>query len=162
MLESAPFSPLVYWPHVVLGIGSAIAVLVAVLAPKGSRLHRRSGLLFAFAMGVAALTAISFSFVRFAPNALFSSVTVLYGIGAGVLALRARKRIWRGMEFALAAIPLGAVLFATAMVIGAILTSPEPLPPLLFIMSGLVILIFGYFFRTDVRYLRANSLTPFQ
>lgn len=161
MLESGPYSPLVYWPHVAFGIVSALLVLVAILAAKGSRLHRRSGQLFAAAMGIAAVTAILFSLVRFAPMALFSSVNVIYGLGAGILALRARNPAWRAVEYLLALVPLCLVLFVIVMTAMTALTAPEPLPPPFYLFSALVAGIFAYFFWTDVRFLRGTGVTPF-
>jgi hypothetical protein len=67
MLESNPFNPLVYWPHVVLGISSIAFALIAIGSRKGGQRHRQAGRLFAITMSIAALTAAAFSFVRFGP-----------------------------------------------------------------------------------------------
>lgn len=162
MPESAPFNPFVYWPHVVFGVGSAVLVLIAIFSAKGSWLHRRSGQLFAIAMGIAALTAVAFSFVRPAPLALFSSVSVLYGIGAGILALRPRKRAWRASEYFLVGVPIILVIGVIGMTAFAATSAPEPVPPIGFVLAALLAAIFGYFAWSDIRYLRASTVTPFE
>lgn len=162
MLESEPYSPLVYWPHVIFGVGSALLVLIAIFSAKGSRLHRRSGQFFAIAMGTAAITAIAFSFIRPAPLALFSAVSVIYGLGAGILALRRRVGGWRTVEYLLVAIPVILALGAIAMTVMTAATGPQPMPLGVVVLTAVLVLIFGYFAWSDIRYLRSAEVTPFQ
>lgn len=164
-MESAPFDPLVYWPHVVFGIGSALLVLVAVFSAKGSGLHRKSGQLFAISMGIAALTAISFSFIRPSPLALFSAVSVIYGIGAGILALRQRKGAWRALEYILTSVPVLLIFGAIALSAIGLATAPEEIPAAMLVLTAIVTVIlcgiFGYYAWTDYRYLRAEKISSF-
>ena len=159
-MEPGPFHPLVYWPHVVFGILSIALALVAIFAAKGSRLHRRSGQLFAAFMGIAAITAILFSIVRFAPPALFSAFSVLYGIGMGILSLRVRRGGWKILQSVLPIIPLAMALLGVAA-LASLYLSPEPMPLALklvmTIIVGAVIVFFGWLFVGDIKFLRAPA-----
>ncbi|MBI1402813.1 MAG: hypothetical protein GC147_06345 [Porphyrobacter sp.] len=164
MLESDPFSPLVYWPHVVLGITSVFFAAIAIAVRKGSARHRQAGWAFSAAMSVAAVTAIAFSFVRFAPPALFSSSVVLYGVGAGVLSLRRREGSLRLLQRALSFVPILIALAALAAAAALALVPPPPevevpLPlliagPLLFLA---VAALFAALARGDFRFLREQT-----
>jgi hypothetical protein len=126
MLESGPFNPFVYWPHVVLGISSVFFAAIAIGSRKGSKQHRQSGWVFAVAMSVAAITAIAFSFVRFAPAAIFSSAVVLYGTGMAILTLRRREGALRLAQATIAIVPIAIALAALAAAAAAVLIPPPP------------------------------------
>lgn len=126
MLGSDPFSPFVYWPHVVLGISSILFAAIAIGSRKGSKQHRQSGLAFAIAMSVAALTAIAFSFVRLAPPALFSSAVVLYGTSAAILTLRQREGALYALQIGMLIVPFAIALGALAAAAAAVLITPPP------------------------------------
>lgn len=162
MLESDPFNPLVYWPHVVLGISSVFAVLAAIFSAKGSPLHRKAGITFSVAMGVAATTAILFSFWRFAPNALFSSFTVAYGIGMGILSLRPRAGGWRVAQWLLVIIPIMATLFAL-IGIASLFAAQLPLPLLAtgIALSSSVAIFFAVLAWKDIAFLRGGDADRF-
>lgn len=159
MLDPDPFSPLAYWPHVILGISSILFAVLALSYPKGSRNHRWSGLAFFITMSVAAITAIAFSFVRLAPAALFSCAVVFYGLGTAVLSLRKREGFLRALQYAL---PLIAVLITFASLAAgatAVFALPEaPVPfPVRALIAFLALLV-GVFFASlaigDFRFLR--------
>jgi hypothetical protein len=111
-------------------------------------------------MSIAAISAVAFSFVRLSPLALISAISVAYGIGAGILALRARKGIWKRVEKALAVVPIAlALAFAALLLLGV--ASGQPIPPFAIIVGVLVVAIFAYLFWSDIRYLRNNEVSPF-
>lgn len=122
-----PFNPLVYWPHVVFGIASVALAVTAIATRKGSRVHRLSGMWFSIAMGIAAVTAIAFSFVRFAPPAIFSALSVLYCVVSGILTLRPRRGPWRVLQATILILP--AMLMALGFSAVVALFGPEPRPP---------------------------------
>lgn len=163
MLESDPFNPLVYWPHVVLGIGSVFAVLFAVFSAKGSKLHRTSGIVFSFAMGVAAITAVLFSVWRFAPPALFSSISVLYGIGMGILSLRARSGGWRALQRLLVILPFVLGLVGIAAVASLFF---QDLPVGIRLLAGtaasMVVVFFLSLVWKDIAFLRTGETDRFR
>lgn len=164
MLESSPFNPLVYWPHVVLGISSIAFAFIAIGSRKGGQRHRQAGRLFAITMSIAALTAAAFSFVRFAPPALFSAVVALYGIGMAVLSLRRRDGALRRLEVSLSVVPALIALVAAIAAVMALLPPPPGVEVPLFMrltMSSLslaVAILFAALAFGDVRFLR--SATP--
>lgn len=126
MLESGPFNPVVYWPHVVLGTSSILFAVIAIGSRKGGRQHRQSGWFFTLAMSVAAITAIAFSFVRFAPPALFSSAVVLYGTSMAILSLRQREGVLRLLQAGMLVVP---VMIALAAIAAAAAAALIPTPP---------------------------------
>ena len=126
MLESDPFNPFVYWPHVVLGVSSILFAAIAIGSRKGSKRHRQSGLVFAVAMSVAAVTAITFSFIRLAPPALFSAVVVLYGISMAILTLYRREGALRLLQAGMSVVPVVIALGALAAAAAAALIPPPP------------------------------------
>ena len=107
MFEPGPFNPLIYWVHVVLGFGSAVFVIGALAARKGSNLHKRSGQLFAITMGAAAVSALYFFAAGPpAPPILISALAAIYAIGMAILSLRPRSGIWYAVQSGLAIIPI--------------------------------------------------------
>lgn len=153
-----------YWPHVIFGIASVFLAITAILSVKGSPLHRRSGQLFALAMGVAAVSAIIFSFVQIAPPALFSAFTVLYGIGMGILSLKRRSGWSRALQWALVAIPLLVALVALVAVGLLFVPQPEapPMPIPVVVLVAIAASSVGIFFAVlgakDVGFLRQTDV----
>ncbi len=154
-MDPGPYHPLLFWPHVFLGISSVLFALVAIFAPKGSLLHRSAGQTFAIFMGAAAVSAIYFGFVRQAPAPIISAFIALYGIGAGILTLRARNGGWRALQWLLILIPAAIALSTIAQVVGGIVAAGLPA-----LLVGLPFLAFAVFFAAlawgDVAYLRAR------
>lgn len=159
MFESDPFNPMVYWPHVVVGIGSVFAALLAIFSKKGARLHRAAGITFSAAMGIAALTAILFSTWRFAPPALVSAFSVIYAIGMAILSLRARSGAWKAVQWTLVTVPL--VLGLVGLVAVASLFAQD-MPPTLRLMAGIPASLVTIFFLVvafkDVGFLRTAEV----
>ena len=164
MLDSDPFSPLLYWPHVILGIASVGAVLVAIFSTKGSALHRSAGIAFSVTMGVAALTAILFSLWRLAPPAIFSALSVIYGIGMGILSLRIRSAGWRALQWVLVLLPL--CLAVLGVVAVASLFFVEEMPAAFRLVFGIpasvVVIFLVAIVWHDIRFLRSADPSRFR
>lgn len=158
-MEPGPYHAAVYWPHVVFGSASIALALAAIFAAKGGRLHRRTGQGFALFMGIAAVTAIAFSFVRPAPAALFSAFSVLYGIGMGILSLRARTGGWKALQWALVVLPLLLGLAVLTMIPGMFVEGAPfiPLPIKVVLIAAIVtVAVFQFWLLVaDVKFLRA-------
>ena len=156
-LES--FKAFVYWPHVILGISSAFAVLAAIFSAKGGTLHKTAGLTFSITMSVAAVTALMFSLWNFAPAAIFSGLSVIYGIGMATLSLRERSSGWRAFQWALLVLPLGLGLFGIVAFASLFI---QDLPTSLRLMAGIPASMVTIFFLSlawrDFRFMRASQI----
>jgi hypothetical protein len=86
-----PFHPLAYFLHTGLGVAGILGAIVAMAAVKGTKPHILAGRIFAVAAGVAAATAIAFSFTSFAPMAIASAVIMFSVVGSAILAHRRRS-----------------------------------------------------------------------
>lgn len=160
-MDSGPYHPLIYWPHVLFGIASTTLVLGAILTAKGSLLHRRSGQSFSWFMGIAAVTAIAFSVVRPAPAAIFSAVSVLYGIGMGILSLRARHGGWKALQWGLILFPVLLGIFQLVGIATFFAPGAPPFPPALTgAMIAMMVAAAVFFFWMaigDVKFVRASA-----
>lgn len=154
-MSPGPFSPFLYWPHVLLGISSVALVLIAIFSAKGSRLHRKSGKYFSIFMGVAAVTAIYFAAVQGgAPAPIVSAAVALYGIGAAWLTLRKRQGTLLALQHGLVLIPIGLALFALFPIVGAGLEGLDRLLENVPIFLPFV-LLFTFIAWGDIQYLRS-------
>ena len=142
-MEPGPYSPPIFWAHVLLGIGAAVVILIPVLAQKGSQLHRKSGQVFAIGMSVAAVSALYFSSLRFAPPAILSAVTALYAIGTAILVLRERTGWKRMLQRGLSLLPWLMILFTVAMVAMAMSFEAPPEQQIFFVVFGVIMVGFN-------------------
>lgn len=142
-MEPGPYSPPIFWAHVVLGIAAAVIILIPLLAQKGSRLHRKSGQIFALGMAVAAVSALYFSTLRFAPPAILSAVTALYAMGTAVLVLRERTGWRRTLQRSLPLLPWLMILFTVAMVVMAMSFDSPPEQRIFFALFGVIMVGFN-------------------
>jgi uncharacterized membrane protein len=91
--------------HVLGGTLSLCLGLVAILSPKGLRLHRRAGLLFMYSYTVVVVTAIIGIFVfEFRSFLLVVTILSLYDVFAGYRALQLRGRRPQPLDTAVSAI----------------------------------------------------------
>lgn len=158
-MEPGPYHPLFYWPHVAFGISTALVVLVPIFSRKGSTLHRQSGRLFAIAMAIAAVSALYFSSIVFAPPAILSAITAIYAIGAAILTLRARRGWRKHLERALLLVPLLLFLFTLASLAMAIGAPERPPIAVIVVFAGVMLGLYGWLTWGDFSYLRASDVT---
>src|SRR3712207_2606093 len=74
--------------HIAAGTLAILAGYVAIFAAKGSRLHRRSGMLFVHAMIVMGMTATVVAIFRDIPGSVGGGPTVAYFVVTAVTAVR--------------------------------------------------------------------------
>ena len=155
-MSPGPYSPFIYWPHVVLGIASVFLVIVAIFAAKGSKLHRQTGRFFAIFMGIAAITAIGFAIVRTAPAPIISSLIAIYSIGAGWLTLRKRSGPGLWLQRILVLVPVLLTIFVLGNIVGG---ANQGVAALVFgiIILGPLAALFALMAWGDIRYLRSEQ-----
>lgn len=154
MLDPGEFSPPIYWLHVTVGLGAIALVATAILAAKGSQLHRRAGLGFAIVMATAALTAFALMGDTVAPPIVISSAGTLYGLGLGIAAMRPTSAAWQVVSF-VGIFLASAIALLCAVSLTMFLTSSEPPPPPIIFVSLATGIIFAALAIADVRYLRS-------
>ena len=146
-----------YYAHAAIGFAAAGMALVALTSRKGGVWHRRSGQLFLFAMGFAALSALYFVVTRIpAPPVLIGALMSIYAMAMAVLSLKPQTGAWFIAQVASAAIPFLLGLFYFSYIAAAIMVPGVPgyvgvLGP----MAGVLFLAIGW---KDVGFLRASKV----
>jgi uncharacterized membrane protein len=74
--------------HIIAGLTSIAAGFVALYAIKDSPLHRKSGLVFVFAMLTMASTGAVIALARRAPGTMLVGMLVIYPVGTALLTIR--------------------------------------------------------------------------
>jgi hypothetical protein len=86
----SPLGPI----HIAAGLIAIVAGYLALYAGKGGSLHRRSGMVFVYAMLVMASTALIVSLLRVRLINIGMSVLTIYMVITALLTLRERPRSW--------------------------------------------------------------------
>ena len=144
--------------HVLAGGLGLVAGFVALSAAKGARLHRRSGMLFVYAMLTMALVGAGIAAWQGTEGSVIGGVLTAYLVTTGLIALRppapAERR--RRLDVGLMLLALGVGL--TSLALGVVtLKSPSGrlhgIPPFAFFLHGVVGVVAGV---GDARVLRAS------
>ncbi|MEZ5961725.1 MAG: hypothetical protein R3C30_15085 [Hyphomonadaceae bacterium] len=149
LFDPGGLEPMSYWAHLLIGTLGILAALTALMSAKGRPVHRAAGFTFAVCVLVAGATAISFSFTRFAPPAVLSSLVALYAVATSWLALRRAEPSVKRTEQALTGIIAIATLLFSLAATRAILVGIAPLADALSVALVPIILLVG-----DVLYFR--------
>ena len=149
---------LMYAAHIVAGSVALVSGYVALFAPKGARVHRRGGLVFAFAMLAMASLGATMAALQAGEGSVIAGVITCYLVITGLVAVR-RPGWWSPrLDVALTLLALGVGLTSLALGFDT-LWSPsgrrDGLPPFPFFMFGVVGLLAG---AGDVRMLRAGGV----
>ena len=94
---SSIFTPLLYL-HIFAGTISLVLFWLPILSKKGRQLHKKSGLIYTYAMGIVVVTACLLSFIRLTEDSyidglalLFLAVLTLIPLVSGIQVLKAKK-----------------------------------------------------------------------
>jgi hypothetical protein len=148
-----------YAVHIVAGGVSLLAGFVALYSTKGATVHRRSGMLFVYAMLAMAGMGAAIAAVGRTEGSVIAGVTTCYLVITALTTVR-RPAWWSPrLDVALMLLALGVGL--TSLALGFVtLASPtgkmDGLPPFPFFMFGVVGLLGA---AGDVRTIRAGGLT---
>ena len=130
--------------HVLAGLSALITGAVALYALKGGRLHRRSGIIFVYAMLVMAFTGTVMSIVHLNVGNVLAGVLTFYLVLTALLAVRRPALEFQRIDAAamLAALTVGltAVTLGVAAVRSATGTM-HGIPPPVYFMFGTVALL---------------------
>jgi hypothetical protein len=144
--------------HIIAGSIAIIAGFISVFAVKGLKLHRRSGMVFVYAMVVLSLTATVIATLKHQPPNIIGGSLAFYMVTTALLTVRPRDERSRWID--IGALVVGMGVGAAAIKIGFdALNSPtgtmNGVPyPMMFIF-GTVALIAAL---SDVRMIRAGGL----
>lgn len=162
---AAPYSPIVYFLHTIIGTLGVLLAFVALAQQKGNTAHRRSGWGFTIAAGVAAVTAIVFSTTEPSPLSIASSLMVLGLVWGAVLALRPLSGRVRAAEWGATVLVtlswLILVLVGTfgILIVAGIAPAPPGVekPPLWVVMMPVLYAFFPTYFLIDDRRFRRRG-----
>ena len=101
--------------HIAAGGLAIVLGAVALLVKKGGTIHRRSGLLFVYAMVVMGITASILEFLK-SPSAgnVFTALMTVYFVGTALTTVRPASPWTRGIDVAALAVAVGLALLAIA------------------------------------------------
>ena len=97
-------------PHVIAGGLALVFGFVALFAAKGARLHRKSGMLFVYAVLTMAMTGTAIAALKSQPGSVIGGVLTLYLVTTSLIAVRPPSKSLRRIE-------LVALLAALALVV---------------------------------------------
>lgn len=146
--------------HFAAGLVSLVAGTIALLVAKGGRLHKRSGLVFTWAMVVLGLTAAGIGTYEEIPGQVFGGLLAAYLVLSGTTTVRPLPGVGRRFDFALM---LLAFVCAVVMLYGGAIEwldptvevegRPRVVPPL---VGGTVLLLAAI---GDLRAIRGGGLS---
>ncbi len=150
--------PIAYLPHVVAGGVALVAGYVALSATKGATLHRKSGLVFGYAMLIMALSGAMIAAIGRTEGSVIAGLLTSYFVLTGMVTVR-RPAAWSvrvDVGLMMLALGVGTVSLALGFVT---LTSPtgtmDGLPPFPFFMFGVTGLLASV---GDMRVLRSGGV----
>ncbi|OLC52350.1 MAG: hypothetical protein AUH43_00275 [Acidobacteria bacterium 13_1_40CM_65_14] len=131
--------PMILPFHILAGVLALVFGYVALFAAKGATLHRKSGLLFVFAMVTLSLTGALVAFLRASSISVVAGLLTFYFVTTALLTVRRRLEESHWIDAA-------AMLFAIAVAILGFKTGfellnsgrPERIPMFIFGAVGLV------------------------
>jgi uncharacterized membrane protein len=141
--------------HVMAGLTALLAGAVALYALKGARLHRRSGILFVYAMLVMASTGALMSVLHVNVGNLIAAVLTFYLVLTALRTVRRPSLEFHWIDRVAMLIALTAGLTAVTLGVAAVRSATgkiHGLPPPAYFMFGIVFLLatFG-----DLRVMRS-------
>lgn len=145
--------------HFAVGLVSIVAGTIALSAAKGGRLHKRSGLVFTWAMVVLGLSAAGIGIYENVPGQVFAGLVVVYLVFTAMTTVKPLQGI--GKRFDVALMVLAFAYAVSSLYAGVsewldpaviVVGRPRVVPPL---VIGTVILLAAI---GDLRALRAGGL----
>lgn len=94
--------------HIVAGIIGIVSGFVAVFALKGAKLHRKSGMVFVYAMMILALTGATMAFLKHQTGNVIGGALTFYLVTTALLTVQRRDQEFHSID-------LAAMLIATTV-----------------------------------------------
>ncbi|MBI2212121.1 MAG: hypothetical protein HYU52_00600 [Acidobacteria bacterium] len=138
--------------HIAAGALAIVFGAVALSAKKGGTIHRRTGLLFVYAMLVMGISASILAF-RKSPGNVFAALMTAYFVGTALTAVRPVSSWTRRIHAAALSIAGGLALVATVSGVKAF-NSPGPSPITIGVMSFILATVLSLAALGDLRILR--------
>lgn len=147
--SSAPFDPISYYVHIVIGLIGLFAAITAFSARKGGPVHIGAGRVFAVCILIVSVTSIILLSVRTAPPLIVSTAAVTYAMGTALLALRPARKWVMISEIGLALFQIAAVIIFLQFAVDEVMNGTIPLIGPIVILVIPAILLAG-----DINYFR--------
>jgi uncharacterized membrane protein len=145
--------PIILPIHIAGGVLALVFGYVALFAAKGGTLHRKSGMLFVFAMLAMSLTGAFVAAVNNTPSSVVAGLLTFYFVTTGMLAVRRRTQSshWIDSVGVVFALTVGAIAFKSGLELMS-RGRPETAPMFIF---GIVALLAA---TGDIRMMRAGGI----
>ena len=139
--------------HILGGLVGLASGAVALSAPKGARLHRRSGTIFVYAMMVLSASGAVMAALKPERVSVIAGLLTFYLVLTALLTVRHRGQAFHWMD--IAAMSFGLTVGITGVIFGLSTGEIDGPPPVMAFVFGAVALlaVFG-----DIRMLLARSL----
>lgn len=141
--SSAPFDPVSYYLHMVIGLIGLIAAIIAFSSRKGGPRHVFAGRVFAVCILIVSLTSVVMLLVRVAPPLIVSTAAAIYAIGTALLALKPSSALVRSGEIGLAVIQILAIILFLSIAIPEVAAGTIPPIGPMVIIAIPIFLLFG-------------------
>jgi uncharacterized membrane protein len=143
--------------HIAAGLLALVAGFVALFAAKGGRLHRKSGMLFVFAMIALAVSGAGTAAIQHGEGSVVGGVLAGYLVATALLTVRSPFAGSRGWNVALMSIALALGVVSLGWGLQAVGTpsgSLDGIPAVMFFLFGVIALLAGL---SDLRVLRSGA-----
>ncbi len=139
--DPSPYGALAYYGHYLFGSIALLSALAAFFLKKGRGLHRTAGLTFMATCAVLTLTSIAMLAVNFIPPLALATVTAVYALGGGYLALQAAGSWVKPAEYGLFCLEAIALVVFLSFAIPAVQAGViPPVAPLVIAIVPLILL----------------------
>lgn len=144
--------PIILPIHIAGGMLALVFGYIALFAAKGATLHRKSGMLFVFAMVAMSLTGALVAAVNNTPSSVVAGLLTFYFVTTGMLTVRRRTQSshWIDAAGVVFALTVGAIAFQSGLELMS-RGRPEAAPMFIF---GLVAMLAA---AGDIRMMRAGG-----
>jgi len=139
--DPAPYGALAYYGHYLFGTIALLGAFVAFAVKKGKGTHRIAGLTFVVMCGVLSLTSISMLAVNFIPPLAMATVTAVYALVGGYLALQPASGAVKRAEIGLFAFEaIGLAVFLSIAIPAVLAGIIPPIAPVVIAIIPVILL----------------------
>lgn len=142
LTSAAPFDPISYYLHIVIGIVGLLAGVIALASKKGSRPHILAGRTFAVCIAILAITSAILLSVRMVAPLMMAAMTTVYAVGTAILALRTATPLVKQLEYGLSSAQMIVIALFLYMAIPQVTQGNiPPIGPLVILAIPIILLV---------------------
>lgn len=147
LTTAAPFDPISYYIHIIIGVVGLVAGMIALLTKKGSQPHILAGRTFAICVVIVSITSAVLLSVRMIPPLMMAAMTAVYAVGTAILALRTATPNVKKIEYGLSiAECLVIAVFVYISIPQVMQGNIPPIGPLAILAIPIILLVGDYNF----------------